>query len=185
MNIEPEIELLILATLSKRVAERIDLVKATVGTGFNEGDKRTFRSPADNAKLGVVYRSDPDPAWKVVDRNALAAHLAGDPDNIEYVDDIAGTQEQVLQVLAEHAPHLLARVERVRDDVVQAAVATAAHGGDVAPGIARVKPRGTLSVRPDKNAGDAIERLVAAGVITWDGRPGVLPDGVETVAVQA
>ena len=59
------------------------------------------------------------------------------------------------------------------------------RGGEVAPGIARVKPPGTLSVRPDKNAGDAIERMVAAGILTWDGTPAALPPAAETEAVQA
>lgn len=185
MSIEPEVELLVLAILAKRVQERFELMKSTVGVGFSEGDKRTFRSPIDTAKLGSVSRTDPDPAWKIVDAATLAAHLAQDPDNLEYVDDIVGGEDRVREVLAEHAPWLLARVERVRSVVVQAAVAEAARGGEVAPGIARVKPPGTLSVRPDKNAGDAIERMVAAGILTWDGTPAALPPAAETEAVQA
>jgi hypothetical protein len=73
--------------------------------------------------------------------------LEADPDNVEYVDDIAGTSEQVIAVLA------------------------AARGEEPLPGIERVKARGSLVVRPDRNAGQAVERLVQAGGIPWDGRP--------------
>ena len=33
------------------------------------------------------------------------------PDLVEYVDDIARTNEQVIAVLAEHAPELVARID--------------------------------------------------------------------------
>jgi hypothetical protein len=74
-------------------------------------------------------------------------------------------------VLAEHAPELLARIERVKASTANAAVVAAARGKEPLPGIERVKARGSLAVRPDRNAGQAVERLVQAGVITWDGRP--------------
>ena len=92
--------------------------------------------------------------------------LEADPDNVEYVDDSAGTNEQVIAVLAEHAPELLARIERVKASTVNAS-----RGEEPPPGIERVKARGSLVVRPDRSAGQAVERLVQAGLITWDGRP--------------
>jgi hypothetical protein len=73
-------------------------------------------------------------------------------------------------VLTEHAPELLARrTERVKASAVNAAVAAAAWREGL-PGIERVKACGSLVVRLDRNAGQAVERLVQAGVITWDGR---------------
>jgi hypothetical protein len=80
-------------------------------------------------------------------------------------------------VLAEHAPHLLSRIERVRADAFRAAVAAAAKGETPLPGIRKEKSPGRLYVRPDKAAGQAVERLVQAGLITWDGRLLELPAG--------
>lgn len=171
-----ELEALVLAVLETRVKEHKAAARAAIERLYDDGDKRVIRSPLDDTKLGAVWRTSPDPAWRVVDREALAAHLAEDPRNLEYVDEIVGTDDQVLEVLQAHAPHLLARVERVPDSLFRALLtASVAQGSAAAPGIARVKPRGTLTVRPDKDAGAAVERLVAAGVITWDGTPAALP----------
>jgi hypothetical protein len=177
MNLDAGLEALVLAVLEKRVKERIASAKAIAGADIEDGQKRTFRSPLDESKLGLIWRTDPDPSWQITDRDALARWLGEDPRNVEYVDDIAGTDEQVIEVLREHAPHLLARVERVRQGAINAAVAAAANGETPLPGIERVKPRGSLVVRPDKNAGPAIERMVAAGYLTWDGRLLELPAG--------
>ncbi|WP_433296517.1 hypothetical protein ACQPZQ_16280 [Pseudonocardia sp. CA-142604] len=101
-----------------------------------------------------------------------------DLDNVEYVD-IAGTNEQVIAVVAEHAPELLARIERVT--TVGAAVVVAARGEGPLPGIERVKARGSL-VRPARDAGQAVERIVQVGVITWGERslcPGQAADESE------
>lgn len=168
----PEIEALVLAELGKRVKKRTDLVKAVVGQRYPDGHKETFRSPLDGAKLGIVYRTDPDPEWKVVDAEALDTELRSYPGNVETFVEIAGDRAEVLAVLAEHAPHLLADSVQVRPDVVQAALAqSAATGAPAAAGIAMVKPGGSLTVKPDPKAGEAVERMVAAGVITWDGQP--------------
>lgn len=178
-DLPPEIEPIVLKVLEKRVKDAYVPAKAVLEPLYPEGQgtRNTIRSPLDQAKLGVVYREDPDPTWKVTDRAALTKALEDDPDNVEYVDDVAGTTEQVVEVLAEHAPWLLARVERVKASAVNAAVAAAARGEEPLPGIERVKPRGSLVVRPDKAAGPAIERMVAAGYLTWDGRLLQLPAG--------
>jgi hypothetical protein len=177
MNLDAGLEALVLAVLEKRVKERIASAKAIAGADIEDGQKRTFRSPLDESKLGLIWRTDPDPTWKVTDRAALCKALEDDPANVEYVDDIAGTEAEVIDVLAEHAPHLLARIERVKAEAIIAAVARVANGETPLPGIERVKPRGSLVVRPDKNAGPAIERMVAAGLLTWDGRLLELPAG--------
>jgi hypothetical protein len=173
----PELEPIVLAVLEARVKEAKAASRVPLEPLYAEGTRNTIRSPLDDTKLGVVYRTDPDPKWTVTDRAALCKALEDDPANVEYVDEIDGTNEQVVEVLAEHAPWLLARVERVRAEAINAAVAAAARGEQPMPGIERVKPRGALVVRPDKNARSAVERLVQAEVITWDGRPLQLPAG--------
>lgn len=180
-DLPAEIEPVVLAVLEARVKTAKAAARAAIEHRYDDGDKVTVRSPLDDAKLGSVYRTDPDPSWEIVDRAALAAHLALDPDNIEFRDEIAGTDDQVVAVLREHAPELLARVERVAPSAFDAALAAAAAGAEPAPGVIRRKPRGSLVIRPDKNAGAAIERLVAAGWISYDGRP-MLPAAEESTA---
>lgn len=168
----PEIEALVLKELEKRVKARTELVKVTVGQHYGEGDKHTFRSPLDDAKLGQVWRTDPEPQWQVVDRDALIAELRRARHNIEIVDEIVGTDEQVLEVLAAHAPHLLVRIERVSQEAIDYAVALSKSRGKAAyPGIEKKKPAGSLTVKPDKNAAEVITRMIDAKLITWDGRP--------------
>lgn len=179
-QLAPEIEPIVLAVLESRVKEAKAAARVPLGPLYTDGDKRVIRSPLDDRKLGTVYRSDPNPTWRVTDRAALTAHLMDDPANVEYVDELTVTGPALLAVLAEVLPAevlagLLARVERVSEAAIAQALATARAGGDVAPGIERVKPEGTLSVLPDKQAGAAIEALVAAGWITYDGQPLALP----------
>jgi hypothetical protein len=78
---------------------------------------------------------------------------------------------KVIPVLVERALQLLARIERVNVSTLDAAVVAAAWGEEPQPGIERGGARGSLVVRPDRNAGEAVEPLVQVGVITWDGRP--------------
>lgn len=177
-QLPPEIEPLVLAQLEKEVKARRALTRVPLEALYADGERKTIRSPLDDAKLGIVLRTSPDPKWTVTDHKALTAHLEADPDNVEHVDDIAASEEQVIAVLREHAPQLLGRVERVKADAVKAALAQAeAHPETPVPGIELVRPRGTLSIRPDKAAGEVIARMVEARVISWDGKPLALPAG--------
>jgi hypothetical protein len=175
-ELPPEIEPIVLAVLEKRVGAAKAASRVPLEPLYAEGQSRKIRSPLDDAVLGVVGRESPDPRWEIVNRDALAKHLEQDPANVEYVDEIA-SEAAAIEVLREHAPELLVRIERVRADAFTAALRAARTGEAPAPGIARIKPDGRLYVRPDKHAGEAIERLVAAKVITFDGRPLQLPAG--------
>lgn len=173
-QLAPEVEALVLAELGKRVKARTELVKATFSQRYPDGHRESFRAP-DGSKLGMVYRSDPDPRWVVADEQALHAELRKYPGNLETVVEIVD-HDAAVEVLRVHAPELLAEVTRVRPEVVAEELKAAAAGALPAPGIAQVKPSGVLTVKPDPKAGEAVERMVAAGVITWDGRP-ALPAG--------
>lgn len=171
LEIPLEVEALVLATLAKRVKQRQDMVKAELAQRYADGQKDTFRSPLDESKLGIVYRTDPEPSWQVTDSEALHAELRTYPGAVETVAEIVDEQAAI-EVLSEHAPHLLALVTRVRQDVVDAALEQSRESGQpAAAGITRVKPGGSLVVKPDPKAAAVVERLVAAGVISWDGRP--------------
>lgn len=169
-----EIELLVLAELKSRVLSRIEQVKAVVGQRYPEGHRDTFRSPIDDHRLGSVYRTDPDPVWEVTDREALDAELRTYPGALETVYEITD-EAAAVEVLREHAPHLLAEITRVNPDVITAALEQSRTTGKAAaPGISKVKPAGVLTVTTDKKtAGLAIEAMHEQGVITWDGRPAI------------
>lgn len=171
--IAPEVEALILAELAKRVRSRQNLTKALIGVGYGDGDKQTFRSPVDGRRLGTVYKTDPDPEWRVTDQQALDVWLAARDAYTETTVEIReGCEAEALAVIQQHAPGLLADVDRIRDGAAAEVLMESTRRGEaIAPGIERVKPAGVLTVRPDKAAGDAIEAMVKAGLITWDGRP--------------
>jgi hypothetical protein len=185
VQLAPEVEVLALAELAKRVAERYKLAKALVGQSYPDGRRETFRSPLDGTRLGMVYRTDPDPHWVVTDAEALDAELRTYPGNLVTFYEIADEQTAI-DVLHSVAPHLLVEATRVRPDAVAAALAQSeATGVAAASGIEQVKPSGVLTPKPDaKTAGPAIERMVAAGLLTWDMRP-VLPAVDEGVRASA
>jgi hypothetical protein len=166
-----EVEALVLAELSKRVKSRTELVKATFSQAYPDGRKETFRSPLPgNPRLGSVWRTDPEPVWRVTDREALHADLRQHDGVMETVHEIAD-MEAAVAVLLEHAPHLLVEITRVRQGVIDDALAqSAATGVPAAAGVELVKPAGVLTVKVDPKAGDAVERLIGAGLITWDGQ---------------
>lgn len=180
--IPPEVEALALATLAKRVKERDQVVRALFSQHYPRGRRETFRSPLDGARLGAVQVTDPDPDWRIVDQAALEEHLAAEfPGTVETVYDLAvpgvgmvslSALDELAQVLLAHAPHMLAESRRVSPDAVAAALdQSRATGVAAGPGITLVRPGGQLRVVPDKDAAVAIERMVAAGLLTWDGRP--------------
>lgn len=174
--VTPEVEALILAQLGREVRNRQNLTRAIVGVGYADGDKHTVRSPVDGRKLGVVYRSDPDWSWQVVDPHALHAWLVDQPAHTTTSVEVRPDRwAEALAVLAEHAPDLLVDVTRVRDGAVDAVLATCDHQAPP-PGVERVKPAGVLTCRPAPDAHDVISAMVAAGVVSWDGRP-ALTDG--------
>lgn len=186
-TLRPEERALILAALAARVKAEQEMVKAEFSVAYVAGSKQTFRSPLGDA-LGYVQRTDPAPEWRITDEPALRKHLAAEfPGVIEQVVLLAvpgvglvelDQLDELHQVLAEHAPHLLLRQERVTADAVAAALEQSkATGTPAAPGITYIRPGGTLRVVPDKAAPAAVERMVAAGIVGWDGRALPARDG--------
>jgi hypothetical protein len=176
----PEVELLALKALETEIVRRQKVAKAVIGQSYPDGEKRTFRSPIDDAKVGIVYRSDPDPDWQITDREALEQHLRAFPGNmVTSVRIDPADMPEALAVLAEYASHLLTETDELDPDAVQAALdQSKATGQPAAPGIERRKPAGVLTVRPDRGAYETVARLVQANLLTWDARP-VLPAGEE------
>ncbi len=171
-SLPDEIESLVLAEATKRIAAREKLVRAVFGQRYSDGQKETFRSPLDGARVGSVWRTDPDAQWRVTDRAAFEADMLTYPGNLDvHVGIAAEDMPEALAVLAEHAPALITETSRLAEGVEAAALAQSrATGIAAAAGIELVKPAGTLTVKVDPKAGAAaIERMVHAGLISWDG----------------
>ncbi len=179
-DISVEVESLAYAAIETEAKRRKELGKALLAQHYPDGRTERTRSPLGE-KLGSVLRTDPDPRWMVVDRDALYAHLRTFPDSTETVYEIAD-ETAAVEVLREHAPHLLVEITRVKQEWVDDAVAQSrATGEPAAPGIERHKDRGVMTVKPDKAAFAAVQRLVEAGRLSWDGRP-ALPAADERAA---
>lgn len=179
-DVTVEVETLAYAAIESEAKRRKELGKALLAQHYPDGRTERTRSPLGD-RLGSVLRTDPDPRWQVVDRDALHAHLRTFPDATETVFEIAD-EPAAIEVLRVHAPHLLVEVTRVKQQWVDDALAQSrATQEAAAPGIDRVKERGVMTVKPDKAAFAAVQRLVARGLIGWDGRP-ALPAGDEREA---
>jgi hypothetical protein len=184
-----EIESIILAELAKRVKERDGATRALFSQRYGDGDKATFRSPLDDTRLGTVYRSDPDAAWVVTNTPAVMDYLHDQSDAWETIaeirlpnGDLVGmdTVDELAVLVREHAPHLYSESRQVKPHAIDELLDQSRRDGKPAcAGIERRKPAGRLSVRPAPTAGDAISRMVEAGIVTWDGRV-ALPEAGES-----
>lgn len=170
-RLQPEVVALMLRAVATEALKNLDVVKAELPE-YKDGQRLTFRSPLDDRKLGLIYRTDPDPEWRVSDREALLDHLGEFSGNWEKTLEIVGDEAEVLGVLEEHAPHLIKETRFIPEWVVEAALEASKEANEaVAPGIKKVKPGGILTVTPDKKeAGPAFAALVRAGWLTWDGQ---------------
>ena len=168
---QPEVVALMLRAIASTALSNLDAVKAELSS-YADGQRSTFRSPLDDRKLGIVYRTDPDPVWTIVDREALLDHLGEFPGNWETTLEITGDMSEVLGILQTHAPHLIKEVSIIPEWVVEAALEASKEANEaVAPGIKKIKPGGVLTVTPDKKeAGAAFAAMVRAGWLTWDGK---------------
>ncbi len=166
----PEVRALLLATLRGRIEAEEKLVRAEFSAALMAGTTLRFRSPLDDEPLGSVLRTDPKTEWRIVDETALREHLATFPGCIETTVEItAEDMPEALAVIAEHAPTLLTERTEVAASAVQAALAQSkATGEPAAPGIAKVRPGGSIQVRPpDKAAGETVARMARAGLVDW------------------
>jgi hypothetical protein len=179
-SLPTEVEALALKALVNEAERREVVAKALFNQRYDEGDRRTFRSPITGAKLGIVYKTDPEPKMVITDRAALEDHLRRDDDNlITEVVIVPEDMPEALAVLAEHAPGLLTEIQRLDPTAVDAVLAQSRKSGvPAAPGIEPRKAAGVLTVKPDAGAYEQVGHLIQAKLLTWDARP-VLPAAEE------
>jgi hypothetical protein len=187
-RLDAQTRALLLATLAKRIGEEQKLATAEFSTALAAGVTIRVQSPLGDP-LGSVLRTLPKAEWRVVDRAALEAHLRTFPGCVEKVTSLlvpgigwheVDALDELAAICRQHAPHLLSEEEQVTAEAVTAAIEqSAATGSPAAPGIERVQPGGSIQVRPAKDASVAVERLVAAGLASWES---LLPSAPKAVA---
>ncbi len=147
-----------------------------------EGDRKIARSPLDGSKLGAVYVTDPKPECHVTDPQALTDWMFEHyPELTETGYEIAGSDAEVIDVLFQHAPHLLRPYRRVKaEDMREMRANAIALGQPIGPGseadvpgMEVHHPEGVVTCKPDPGALRAVMDLWKAGRLELDGR--VLP----------
>ncbi len=172
----------ILKAISAYTKERYDEARAEAGKVMGQGDRTIARSPLDNSKLGAVYVNDPDRVCRITDQAALTEWMIEHyPLLTETGYEICGSDKEVIDVLFEHAPHLLRQIRRVKNDDMRelraGAIALGAPmgpGGEAdIPGIEVHTPDGVVACKPTETAWQSVADLYRAGRLQLDGT--VLP----------
>lgn len=172
----------ILKAISAYTKARYDEARAEAGKVMGDGDRTIARSPLDNSKLGAVYVTDPDPVCRVTDQAALTEWMIEHyPLLTETGYEVCGSDREVIDVLFDHAPHLLRQVRRVKADDMRELRAGAVSlgypmgpGGEAdIPGIEVNRPDGVVACKPVDTAWSSVAALHRAGRLQLDGT--VLP----------
>ncbi|PWK81669.1 hypothetical protein C8D88_11680 [Lentzea atacamensis] len=172
-----------LKVVSDFTKERYDEARAEAGEHMTAGSRWMARSPIDDTKIGPVVKSDPKPVAKVVDPAALTEWMEQHyPENIKAGYEIAAVESEIVQVLFEHAPHLLKHRKVIKPEVIAEIKRESAvmgcpigPGGEVdLPGIEIETPEPVVSCRPDPtHALAVVQQLFREGRLELDGT--VLP----------
>lgn len=173
----------ILKAISAYTKERYDEARAEAGNVMGEGDRTIARSPLDKSKLGAVYVTDPDPVCRITDQAALTEWMVEHyPLLTETGYEVCGSDKELVDVLFEHAPHLLRQVRRVKaDDMRELRAGAVALGQPMGPGGETdipgidVEPStGVVACKPADTAWTSVAALYRAGRLQLDGT--VLPE---------
>ena len=172
----------ILKVIADYTKDRYDELRAEAGDAMGQGDRTIARSPLDQSKLGAVYVTDPKPVCRVTDLAALTDWMCEHyPLLTDQGYEICGSDREVIDVLFEHAPHLLRQVRRIKADDMRELKAGAVAlgqpmgpGGEAdVPGIEVEQPPGVVTCKPTETAFQSVMDLHRAGRLQLDGT--VLP----------
>lgn len=172
----------ILKVIADYTKSRYDELRAEAGDAMGQGDRTIARSPLDQSKLGAVYVTDPKPVCRVTDLAALTDWMCEHyPLLTDQGYEICGSDREVIDVLFEHAPHLLRQVRRIKADDMRELKAGAVAlgqpmgpGGEAdMPGIEVTTPPGVVTCKPTETAFQSVMDLHRANRLLLDGT--VLP----------
>jgi hypothetical protein len=172
----------VLTFLQKRIKAEADAARLVVAEHLKKGDTLSARSPLDDVKIARVGKSDPKARASFSDQPAAEQWVTDRyPEKLVERTEIVGPMAEVLQVLRDHAPHLVADRKSVPDWALNELLVKAEQlgrpvgfGGELdehaPPGIEVTVPEGVLTVVLDKaNAESAIQALWDAHMVGMDG----------------
>lgn len=155
--------------------------RAELAAHMQRGD-RLNAVTADGVKIGAVSKSDPKSKTYFTDqakfRKWVATHY---PEQMVSALDVIGTDEEVHDVLLEHAKHLLQEVPKVEPAFVREISRLSAKRGEPVgpggeldiPGVQVDTPEGVLSCTPTDEAMAVVASMLQTGEIDlFDAIPG-------------
>lgn len=156
--------LILQTAVVKLLKSHVDDTRATVEAELEPGD---MKRPDG---LGSVSLSEPGCKAKVVDDAAFQAHCeATGETTVSVVVD--GPLEEVLAVLAEHAPHLIGERTYIPDWLIKQELEKA-EAGETVPGVEVVETAPRLIVRTkDAAMREAAQILQGTPLALEEGRP--------------
>lgn len=179
----------ILKVIADYTKARYDELRAEAGEAMGAGDRTIARSPLDESKLGAVYVTDPKPVCRVTDLAALTDWMIEHyPELTEQGYEVCGSEREVIDVLFEHAPHLLRQIRRIKADDMRELRAGAVAlgqptgpGGEAdMPGVEVEHPPGVVTCKPTDTAFQSVMDLHRANRLLLDGT--VLPAIEEAIS---
>ena len=153
--------------------DRYDAARAELAARMARGD-RLNAITVNGVKIGTVSKSDPKPQVRFPDMSALREWVMRHyPERMIGGFDVIGSDEEVIDVLLEHAPHLLREVAKVDPDLVrEISPASAKHkqpvgpGGELEiPGVTVDTPEGVLACKPTDEALPEVAAMLQRGEI--------------------
>lgn len=167
-----------LKVISEFTKGRYDDTRSELSVLLHKGDRLISRSPLDQSKIGAVYMTDPKPECRVTDMSALKTWMFEHyPELCENGYEIIGSDKEVIDVLWEHAPHLLRRIHQVTTDSLRELRAASVTLGqpvgpgceaDV-PGLEVHQPDPVVTCRPTETALQSVMDMHRAGLLDLDG----------------
>jgi hypothetical protein len=154
--------------------EQYDQVRAEMSARMARGDRLTALTEDEEVKLGVVSKTDPKPRALITNATALRQWIeATYPDHIVEDLDVIGSDEEVKEVLLQHAPALLRQVSKADPDIVRAILAVSAKAGTAVgpggeadvPGIEIDRAEGVVSCKPTDDALPVVREMLQRGTL--------------------
>lgn len=191
--------LALLSGLASYAADEVKTQRADVQLLMEPGEAHPVRSPLTGEMLARVRCSNPKPVTTVTitDHVALDEWIGREyPERLIVTPSVSTRTDEVLAVLAEHAPHLV-EIATVVPEYARAEVVTASKkagkpagpSGELdVPGVTVTveTPAPSVSVAEKAdNFGALIVDLVTSGVLSADGTLRELPAGDAPLVVDA
>lgn len=155
-------EKLILQTaVVKQLKSIVDATRAAAEAELEQGDMKRPRG------LGSVSLSEPKKHAQVTNDEAFTRHCIETGDANVSVS-ITGPLEEVLAVLAEHAPHLIGDTHHLPDWLIKREL-DYAENGELIPGVTVTESEPRLLVRTKPEAMDEALQILAGTPLALEG----------------